>query len=50
MGHPPETCPECGGADIATIGVGTQAIESRLQTLFPSFRIVRLDADSGESA
>ena len=42
----PTACPTCGNADIQPLGRGTQRIEERLQQLFPSARIKRIDADS----
>ncbi len=41
-----KTCPECGNENIRFLGVGTQRVEEELQTLFPSARILRMDADS----
>ncbi len=42
----PATCPQCGAADLAPIGQGTQRIESALARIFSSARIVRVDRDS----
>ncbi|HUW51693.1 MAG TPA: primosomal protein N' [Sulfuricella sp.] len=42
----PHTCPDCGNADLAPIGLGTQRIEETLNTLFPAARILRVDRDS----
>ncbi len=39
-------CPECGKEHLKFMGVGTQKAQEELQTLFPSARILRLDADS----
>lgn len=39
-------CPECGSKDVRYSGTGTQKIEDELSSLFPSARILRMDADS----
>lgn len=39
-------CPECNSTDVRYSGVGTQKIEDELSSLFPSARILRMDADS----
>ena len=39
-------CPECNSTDVRYSGVGTQKIEDELTALFPSARILRMDADS----
>ena len=39
-------CPECGSEFLNFSGAGTQRIEEELSALFPSARILRLDADS----
>lgn len=39
-------CPECGSEFLTFSGAGTQRIEEELSSLFPSARILRLDADS----
>lgn len=40
------SCPECGSRDVRYSGTGTQKIEDELSSLFPSARILRMDADS----
>ncbi len=42
----PATCPECGDADLAPIGQGTQRIETALARHFPKARILRIDRDT----
>ncbi|MDR1311669.1 MAG: primosomal protein N' [Burkholderiaceae bacterium] len=42
----PHACPDCGNMDIKPLGRGTQRMEESLQALFPSSRILRIDADS----
>ena len=45
--HPlPKTCPNCGSEHLAHIGFGTQHAEEELKTLFPSARVLRMDADT----
>jgi primosomal protein N' (replication factor Y) len=42
----PPTCPDCGNADLAPLGQGTQRLEDTLGGLFPAARILRVDRDS----
>ena len=42
----PEKCPECGSEFFHYSGAGTQKLEEELKLLFPTARILRLDADS----
>jgi primosomal protein N' (replication factor Y) len=42
----PAKCPSCGGKYIYYVGEGTQQIEEKLRTLFPSLRIARIDRDT----
>ena len=42
----PDKCPECGGEFFHFSGSGTQKLEEELKQLFPTARILRLDADS----
>jgi primosomal protein N' (replication factor Y) (superfamily II helicase) len=42
----PHGCPTCGNADLQPVGIGTQRIETVLQTHFPEARILRVDRDS----
>ena len=41
-----KTCPECSGEHVRFMGAGTQKVEEELNLLFPSARVLRLDADS----
>lgn len=43
---PPTVCPECKSHMIRYLGTGTEKIESELQKLFPSSRILRADRDT----
>jgi primosomal protein N' (replication factor Y) len=42
----PEACPECGGADLRTLGLGTERLEGELEDLFPGVPLGRIDRDS----
>lgn len=42
----PVRCASCHGDTILEIGHGTERIEETLATLFPKYRIIRLDRDS----
>jgi primosomal protein N' (replication factor Y) len=42
----PTACPDCGNADLAPLGEGTQRVENALERLFPAARILRVDRDS----
>lgn len=42
----PEQCPDCGAAELAALGEGTQRIEEALAAALPGARIRRVDADS----
>lgn len=41
-----DTCPKCGSNHLRYMGFGTQKVEQELNALFPSARILRMDADS----
>lgn len=41
-----EICPECHEKAIRDYGLGTEKVESFLNELYPSYRIVRMDADT----
>ena len=41
-----KNCPECGGEHLKFFGLGTQKLEEELNSLFPSAKILRLDADT----
>ncbi|MFQ8952680.1 MAG: primosomal protein N' [Oscillospiraceae bacterium] len=45
-----DKCPECGGQHMKFLGAGTQKVEEELKNLFPSARVLRLDADSTMAA
>ncbi len=42
----PKTCPECGSKYIAAFGTGTQKVEEYVKKVFPTARVLRMDADT----
>ncbi len=42
----PELCPECGSAELARLGAGTQRLERELADRVPELELIRLDADT----
>lgn len=42
----PEKCPACGGTHLKYFGFGTQRTEDELAKLFPTARVLRMDADT----
>ena len=42
----PRACPTCGNSDVQPLGRGTQRVEEALQSLLPTARVLRIDADS----
>jgi primosomal protein N' (replication factor Y) len=42
----PRACPDCGNADLAALGRGTERLEEQLATLLPGARVGRIDADT----
>jgi primosomal protein N' (replication factor Y) len=42
-------CPSCGSDKLRTSGVGTQRVEDEIARLFPSARVLRMDADTTSS-
>lgn len=42
----PRACPECGSTHLKTEGAGTQRVEQELHELFPTARVLRMDADT----
>lgn len=41
-----KTCPECGSSYIGMFGTGTQRVETGIKKMFPSARVLRMDADT----
>ena len=46
----PELCPECGSAELARLGAGTQRLERELAARVPELERIRLDADTKDAA
>ncbi len=42
----PRACPECGSENMYYMGWGTQRVEQELGELYPTARILRMDADT----
>lgn len=42
----PSHCPQCGSAQLDTLGDGTQRVEEQLRGHFPQARILRVDSDT----
>lgn len=42
----PDICPECGSRYIKYFGVGTQRVQDEVIKLFPTTRVIRMDADT----
>jgi primosomal protein N' (replication factor Y) (superfamily II helicase) len=45
----PELCPECGSAELARLGAGTQRLERELAARLPELELIRLDADTRDA-
>ncbi|QMV13056.1 Primosomal protein N' [Vibrio spartinae] len=39
-------CQDCGSTQMATVGVGTEQLETQLAEIFPQYRTIRIDRDS----
>ncbi len=44
----PQKCPNCGSGKIKQFGLGTEKVETELQRVFPSARLLRWDADTSK--
>ena len=42
----PGHCPDCGNADLKTLGHGTQKLEDAIEEMWPQARVLRVDTDS----
>lgn len=42
----PLTCPNCRGANLKSLGFGTEIIESKVKKLFPQAKIILIDKDT----
>ena len=46
----PRHCPDCGNADLKTLGQGTQKIEDAIEEMWSGARVLRVDTDSSRSS
>jgi primosomal protein N' (replication factor Y) len=46
----PNHCPDCGNADLKTLGQGTQKIEDAIEGMWPGARVLRVDTDSSRKS
>jgi primosomal protein N' (replication factor Y) len=46
----PSHCPDCGNADLKTLGQGTQKIEDTLEGMWPDAKVLRVDTDASRSS
>ena len=46
----PIHCPDCGNADLKTLGNGTQKLEDVIEEMWPDARVLRVDADSSRKS
>ena len=46
----PSHCPDCGNADLKTLGQGTQKIEDSIGDMWDGARVLRVDTDSSRSS
>ena len=46
----PSFCPECGNADLRSLGHGSQKIEDAVEEMWPQARVLRVDTDSSRKS
>jgi primosomal protein N' (replication factor Y) len=46
----PAFCPDCGNADLKTLGHGTQKLEDAIEEMWPQARVLRVDTDSSRKS
>ena len=46
----PSHCPDCGNADLKTLGQGTQKIEDAIEEMWSGARVLRVDTDSSRNS
>jgi primosomal protein N' (replication factor Y) len=46
----PQFCPDCGNADLRTLGHGTQKLEDAIGEMWPQARVLRVDTDSSRKS
>jgi len=43
---PPSACPKCGKPGLLSLGMGTERLESEVNTRFPEYKCLRMDSDT----
>jgi primosomal protein N' (replication factor Y) len=46
----PNHCPDCGNADLKTLGQGTQKVEDSIEEMWSGARVLRVDTDSSRKS
>ena len=46
----PSFCPDCGNADLKSLGHGTQKLEDAVEEMWPQARVLRVDTDSSRKS
>lgn len=46
----PQFCPDCGNADLKTLGHGTQKLEDAIEEMWPQARVLRVDTDASRKS
>ena len=46
----PQFCPDCGNADLKTLGHGTQKLEDSIEEMWPQAKVLRVDTDSSRKS
>ena len=46
----PSFCPDCGNADLKSLGYGTQKLEDAVEELWPQAKVLRVDTDSSRKS
>jgi len=46
----PAFCPDCGNADLKTLGQGTQKLEDVIGEMWPNAKVLRIDTDSSKKS
>jgi primosomal protein N' (replication factor Y) len=46
----PSFCPECGNADLRSLGHGSQKLEDAVEEMWPQARVLRVDTDSSRKS
>jgi len=46
----PQFCPDCGNADLKSLGHGTQKLEDSIEEIWPQARVLRVDTDSSRKS